>query len=150
MQDEVARIMAMSDEEILAACVADGLDPEKVAADGRAALARAIVRANATPLRDRIALEIWHRFSDSHVEDWEDEPHKQEFFFCADAIVRRVWEKLTRPTPEMISAAYDQQAIIPEESWPAMLGVAMQREKTAQPQSHDEPASPLNQENDRG
>lgn len=133
MNNDATRIMAMSDDEILAACVAEGLDPEKIAADGRAAVARAILRANAMPLRDSVALEIWHRFADSHVEDWEDEPHQQEFYFCADAIIRRVWEKLVKPTPDMISAAYDQQAIIPEESWPSMLRVAMEREKSAAP-----------------
>lgn len=45
--DEVERIMAMSAEEIIAELRADGLDPEKVAAEGRAALDRAIAQVDA-------------------------------------------------------------------------------------------------------
>lgn len=37
--------------------------------------------------RERIALQIWHRFADNSTVEWEDETHKDEFLLCADAIL---------------------------------------------------------------
>jgi hypothetical protein len=37
--------------------------------------------------REMAALEIWHRFADSNVQEWEDEMHKEEYLMCADAIL---------------------------------------------------------------
>jgi hypothetical protein len=38
-------------------------------------------------LRERIALEIWHRWAENGTIEWEDETHKAEYLMCADAIL---------------------------------------------------------------
>lgn len=48
---ELERILAMSDEEILAECIANGEDPAEVAREGRAIFERALAQVTTSSAR---------------------------------------------------------------------------------------------------
>lgn len=73
-------------------------------------------------MREKIALELWHRWSPGHHEDWESEPHKAEYLLAADAVLAALYD----PTGAMIAAITPQRSTDGCENYQDMIAAAME------------------------
>lgn len=42
------------------------------------------------PMRETVAILLWHRFAPNHHMEWEEETHKAEYLDAADAVIFRI------------------------------------------------------------